>query len=130
MYRTGDLVRRTPGGVIEFLGRIDSVVKVRGFRVSADEVRTLLMRVPGVDDALVRVDADATGEKHLAALVQVREPRPDMAAFIRGELRKQAPAFMVPDTITVCEELPVSANGKVDRKWFQRQQSLEGEKHA
>lgn len=130
LYRTGDLVRRTPDGVIEFLGRIDSVVKIRGFRVSADEVRSLLIKVPGVDDAVVQVDADAAGEKHLAAVVQAREARPDMVAFIRGELRKQAPAYMVPDSITVCGELPVSANGKVDRKSFQRKPLLEGGKNV
>jgi amino acid adenylation domain-containing protein len=130
LYRTGDLVRRRSDGVIEFLGRIDSVVKIRGFRVSTDEVRSLLIKLPGIDDAVVQVSADAAGEKQLAAVVQARETRPDMVAFIRKELRKQVPIFMVPDSITVCEELPVSANGKIDRKKFQQKTLVEGEKHA
>jgi len=130
LYRTGDLVRQRPDGVVEFLGRADSVVKIRGFRVSADEVRSLLIAVPGVEDAIVAVDADVAGEKHLTAVVQARDAREDMTAYIRGELRKQVPAFMVPDRITVCDQLPVSANGKVDRRQISANPTLEGGKHV
>ncbi|WP_323121955.1 amino acid adenylation domain-containing protein [Burkholderia alba] len=115
LYRTGDIVRRRADGTLEFVGRRDRLTKIRGYRVSLDEVQVLVSRVPGVEECVVQVHEDPNGEKTLTATVQSREQRPDLSSFIRGELRKLAPPFMIPDAISVCAQLPLNANGKVDR---------------
>jgi acyl-coenzyme A synthetase/AMP-(fatty) acid ligase len=115
LYRTGDIVRRRADGTLEFVGRRDRLTKIRGYRVSLDEVQQVVSRLPCVEECVVQVREDPNGEKSLVATVQTNEPRDNMPAFIRGELRNRVPAFMIPDTIAVCAELPVNANGKVDR---------------
>ena len=130
LYRTGDIVRRRPDGAIEFIGRRDRLTKIRGYRVSVDEVQALLVRVRGVEESVVRVQEDAAGEKHLAAVIQTRDDRPDMPAFVRSELRKLVPPFMIPDTITVCAQLPLNANGKVDQNRISGTAPLLGEHHG
>ncbi|MBA2675267.1 amino acid adenylation domain-containing protein [Ramlibacter sp.] len=116
MYRTGDLVRRDAEGLIHFLGRRDRLTKIRGFRVSVDEVQALIGRIPGAEENIVEVRSNANGDTCLEAFIQSAERGNDMVAFIRGELRKAAPAYMIPERITVCAELPLNANGKVDRQ--------------
>ncbi len=116
LYRTGDVVRRRPDGVLEFVGRRDRLTKIRGYRVSVDEVAALLRRVPGVEESAVAVREDQSGQRYLAAVVQTRDERPDMPAFVRAELRKLVPPFMIPDTIDACAQLPLNANGKVDQQ--------------
>ncbi|MEA2666112.1 MAG: hypothetical protein QOI11_3056, partial [Candidatus Eremiobacteraeota bacterium] len=130
LYRTGDVVRRRPDGAIEFIGRRDRLTKIRGYRVSLDEVQALLARVPGVEESVVQVREDQAGEKYLAAVVQTREERPDMPAFVRGELRKLVPPFMIPDTITACAQLPLNANGKVDYHRIPGPAPSTGENHG
>jgi acyl-coenzyme A synthetase/AMP-(fatty) acid ligase len=71
--------------------------------------------LPCVEECVVQVREDPNGEKLLVATVQTNEQRDNMPAFIRAELRKLVPGFMIPDAIAVCAELPVNANGKVDR---------------
>jgi amino acid adenylation domain-containing protein len=116
MYRTGDLVRRDAEGLIHFLGRRDRLIKIRGFRVSVDEVQALIGRIPGAEENIVEVRTDPNGDTCLEAFIQTAEQRKDMVAFIRGELRRAAPAYMVPERITLCSELPLNAHGKVDRR--------------
>ncbi|MGS0894403.1 amino acid adenylation domain-containing protein [Burkholderia stagnalis] len=115
LYRTGDIVRRRPDGALEFVGRRDRLTKIRGYRVSLDEVQQLVSRVPCVEECIVEAREDPSGEKTLAATIQTREQYDNLAGFIRSELRKLAPPFMIPDIITVCAALPLNANGKVDR---------------
>ncbi|WP_175902513.1 amino acid adenylation domain-containing protein [Burkholderia seminalis] len=115
LYRTGDIVRRRADGTLEFVGRRDRLTKIRGYRVSLDEVQQLVSRLSCVEECVVQVREDPNGEKSLVATVQTSEQRDNMPAFIRGELRKLVPGFMIPDAIAVCAELPVNANGKVDR---------------
>ncbi|OLL28595.1 amino acid adenylation protein [Burkholderia sp. SRS-W-2-2016] len=115
LYRTGDIVRRRTDGTLEFIGRRDRLTKIRGYRVSLDEVQQLVSRLPCVEECVVQVREDRNGEKSLVATVQTNEQRDNMSAFIRSELRKLVPGFMIPDAIAVCAELPVNANGKVDR---------------
>jgi acyl-coenzyme A synthetase/AMP-(fatty) acid ligase len=115
LYRTGDLVRRHPDGQIDYLGRRDRVVKIRGFRVSLDEVQSSIARIPGVEENLVQIALDANNEKRLQAFVQSQQPHDDMVSFVKSELRKVVPPFMVPDTLTICKQLPLNANGKLDR---------------
>lgn len=115
LYRTGDIVRSGPNGLLEFLGRRDRITKIRGFRVSVDEVQLQIARIQGVDECIVELGTDPTGEKRLHAYVQASNQCFLTPSSIRSELRRFVPAFMVPDDITICSNLPLNANGKVDR---------------
>ncbi|WP_141275898.1 condensation domain-containing protein, partial [Streptomyces cacaoi] len=116
MYRTGDVVRWCEGGVLDFVGRADDQVKVRGFRVELGEVEAALTAHPRVAQAVVVVRADARGGKRLAGYVVPsgeRAPgRDELHAFLSGRL----PGHMVPSGYAVLGALPLTANGKVDRR--------------
>ncbi|MEV7548252.1 amino acid adenylation domain-containing protein [Amycolatopsis sp. NPDC089917] len=112
LYRTGDLVRHRPDGTIEFLGRIDHQVKIRGLRIELGEVDAALLRHPGVDAAVVVIAADPSGDPLLAAYV-VGEPEADT---LREHLRALLPEYMVPARWAKLSALPLTASGKVDRK--------------
>ncbi|ONB59166.1 amino acid adenylation protein [Burkholderia pseudomallei] len=115
LYRTGDRARRRADGVIEFLGRSDRLVKIRGYRVSLDELQSVLAGIPGVEEALVKVSEEATGEKRLSAIVQSGRAEPDMKAYVRRELAQRVPPFQIPDDIRIFPHIPLNANGKLDR---------------
>ncbi|MFI6925224.1 amino acid adenylation domain-containing protein [Nonomuraea spiralis] len=110
-YRTGDRVRMTGDGLIEFLGRIDDQVKVRGFRVELGEVAAALRALPQVAEAYVQPVGDGL-ERRLAAWVT---PATVDVAHVRAALRERLPDYMVPAAIGVLEALPLTPNGKVDR---------------
>jgi pyochelin synthetase len=117
LYRTGDLGRWTPDGVIEFLGREDNQVKVQGYRIELGEVEAAIRRHPAVRDVAVATRTDDRGERRLVAGVVVvtdqERPSPSsLREFIGGWL----PAYMVPAEIAILDALPVTSNGKVDRK--------------
>ncbi|HEY0640976.1 MAG TPA: amino acid adenylation domain-containing protein [Pseudonocardiaceae bacterium] len=116
MYRTGDLVRRLPDGRLEYHGRTDHQVKVRGFRVELGEIEAVLARLPGVQlaAAVARDDADGGG-RHLAGFVQA-DPAVVTPAALREHLSAALPAYMVPSALAVLPELPLTPNGKVDRR--------------
>ncbi|HEX6471812.1 MAG TPA: non-ribosomal peptide synthase/polyketide synthase [Streptosporangiaceae bacterium] len=114
MYRTGDLVRWRDGGVVEFIGRTDDQVKVRGFRIELGEIEGALAGHPGVAQCVVVVRPDGAGRKHLVAYV-VPE-RGAAGADLREHLAGLLPDYMVPRIFVTLEELPLSANGKVDRR--------------
>ncbi|MDY7094050.1 MAG: amino acid adenylation domain-containing protein [Acidobacteriota bacterium] len=120
LYRTGDLARYLPEGELDFLGRIDHQVKVRGHRIELGEIEAVLSRGPGVAQAVVLALPDARGDQTLAAFVVRREGSEDedLEAFLRPQL----PEYMVPAAILTLDELPLSANGKVDRKALAAQQ--------
>ena len=116
MYRTGDVVRWRADGVLEFVGRADEQVKVRGFRVEPGEVEAVLAAHPGVGQAVVAA-VGAPGEARLAAWLVPADPAAGMPAA--GVLREYAaghlPQFMIPASFTELASLPLSPNGKVDR---------------
>ncbi len=112
LYASGDLGRWNAAGEIEFLGRGDDQVKVRGYRVELAEVRAAMLQHPGVRDAAVTVDAG--GAARLIAYVVCGEPAPTVAA-LRDHLAALLPAYMVPSDFRVLERLPLNASGKVDR---------------
>jgi amino acid adenylation domain-containing protein len=114
LYKTGDLVRRRSTGELEFLGRIDNQVKVRGYRIELGEVETVLAQHDSVRDAAVIVRKDQ-GDKHLAAYIVPREGKTPIASELRAFLSERLPSQMVPSLFVVLEELPLSANGKIDR---------------
>nr|DAB41479.1 TPA_exp: nonribosomal peptide synthetase [Streptomyces sp. CNB091] len=116
MYRTGDLVRRRPDGTLEFLGRADDQVKVRGFRVEPGEVEAALTRLAPVASAVVTVRRGPAGDDRLVAYaVPAGEESIDPVA-VRRELASVLPDHMVPTTLVTLTELPLTANGKVDRR--------------
>ncbi|MFF8919423.1 amino acid adenylation domain-containing protein [Streptomyces sp. NPDC015032] len=118
IYRTGDRGRLRPDGRLEHLGRIDNQVKVRGFRIELDEIRTVLTEAPGVSEAAVALHredpADAATARIDAYVVLVDGPAPDVAAGIRWHLARLLPDYMLPATITTLAALPLTPNGKVD----------------
>jgi amino acid adenylation domain-containing protein len=115
MYRTGDLARWRADGTIEFLGRRDRQVKVRGFRIELEEVEDALRACAGVRDAAVVVRRDAGGSNALVAYVVPREAQAIDVAALKQQLGATLPAYMVPAAFVGLAELPLTANGKLDR---------------
>lgn len=138
LYRTGDLVQWLPGGLLEFLGRVDDQVKVRGFRVELSEISAALMKNPQVHDAATIVREERPGDKRLISYVILKQSRaaigkpaegaarkpvlaltgPEIEAAltaVQSELEQHLPFYMVPAAIVAVGALPVSANGKLDR---------------
>ena len=130
MYRSGDLVRWTEDGNLELLGRIDDQVKIRGYRIELGEIEACLRQQPAVREAVVAAKTDASGEERLVAYFVPRgtESSEDDCASasarsiscleneLRSALAAQLPHYMVPAFFVALEELPLSPNGKVDRK--------------
>jgi amino acid adenylation domain-containing protein len=113
LYRTGDLGRFRPDGTIEFLGREDLQVKVQGYRIELGEVETALSRCTGVQSAVVTVAGQRHGAKRLVGYV-VLEQGGDLDR-VREELRRDLPAYLVPQVLVTLPALPLGANGKVVR---------------
>ncbi len=116
LYKTGDLARWRADGILEFLGRIDHQVKVRGFRVELEEIEAVLNQHPAVQESVVVVREDVPGDKRLIAyLVTEVDLRPTMSE-LRGMVQAQLPEYMVPAMYVFLEALPLTINRKVDRR--------------
>jgi amino acid adenylation domain-containing protein len=113
MYRTGDLGRYREDGNLEFLGRDDHQVKLRGYRIELGEIELRLAQCAGVRQAFVMARTDAGGEKRLVAYLT---GEPADAATLRAELARHLPEYMVPAAYVTLASLPVTDNGKVDRR--------------
>ncbi|WP_227008378.1 non-ribosomal peptide synthetase [Pseudoalteromonas luteoviolacea] len=130
LYRTGDLVRWREDGELEFVGRVDHQVKIRGYRIELGEIESKLLGLSSVREAvsLVRQDSQSEANKQLVAYVvpeqALFEAEPQklaadklaLAAQCTNELKSQLPEYMVPSSVIVLEAMPLSTNGKVDRK--------------
>jgi amino acid adenylation domain-containing protein len=123
LYRTGDLVRYRQGGVLEYLGRIDHQVKVRGYRIELGEVESALRQHQQVREAVVVVSEDGRGEKRIVAYLVMAESAAvgaqvgaTTAAELRAWMRERLPEYMTPQGYVLLEEMPLTANGKVDRR--------------
>jgi natural product biosynthesis luciferase-like monooxygenase protein len=116
LYRTGDLVRRRADGAIEFLGRIDQQVKIRGHRVELGEIEAALARHPSLREAVVVVREDEPGDARLVAYATPQPGRAIAAAELRAFLRELLPEFMIPSHFVALERFPQTPNRKLDRK--------------
>ncbi|MCG8615929.1 MAG: amino acid adenylation domain-containing protein [Desulfobacterales bacterium] len=135
IYRTGDLARVLPGGDIEFIGRMDNQVKLRGFRIEPGEIESALHRIPQVKAAVVALH-DTGDDKELVAYLTPKDT-PDKAgsltpANLRELLNQQLPDYMIPAHFIVLDRLPLTDSGKVDRMALPapRQERIAGEKPA
>ncbi|MEN3304154.1 MAG: hypothetical protein V7603_356 [Micromonosporaceae bacterium] len=116
MYRTGDLVRWNADWNLEFLGRADEQVKIRGFRIELGEIEAALARCPGVAEAAVAAREDRPGARRLVAYVVSEPGNPPQVAQMRRHLATTLPDYMVPQAFVTLPRLPLSPNGKLDRR--------------
>lgn len=112
-YRTGDLVRTLPGGTLEFLGRIDNQVKIRGHRIELGEIEAALCAAPGITAAVVRAHDFGPGDQRLVGYVTGKGADPKA---LRTGLTEILPEIMIPAQIVVLESMPLTPNGKIDRR--------------
>lgn len=115
LYKTGDVVRWTSEGALEYLGRDDGQVKVRGYRIETGEIEAALRRHVAVKDALVVVREAAGGEKQLVSYLISSEEQAPRVEELREHLQQYVPNYMVPQAFVVLKEFPLMVNGKVDK---------------
>ena len=124
LYKTGDLARFHSDGTIEYLGRIDHQVKLRGFRIELGEIESVLRSYPGVADACVVVREDHPGDARLVGYYVPEHEQWDRINDVRKFLKRRLPAYMVPALVEI-HNLPLSPNGKLDRRALPRPEMLE-----
>ena len=128
IYKTGDLVHYRPDGNLEYVGRIDHQVKIRGFRIELEEIEAILNHHPAVQESVVVVREDESGDQRLVAYVVLHLEQTLENAELRCFLQHKLPNYMAPTTFVRLEALPLTPNGKVDRRalplpdWSQRNQ--------
>jgi amino acid adenylation domain-containing protein/non-ribosomal peptide synthase protein (TIGR01720 family) len=115
LYKTGDLVRWLADGTLEYIGRNDFQVKIRGFRIELEEIERVIGQQPGIKQAVV-VDRKRGDNQYLAAYVIGTTGAVVDSAGLKAAMADKLPAYMVPDTLTQLETMPMSVNGKLDRK--------------
>ena len=117
LYRSGDLARRLPDGDLDYLGRIDDQVKIRGFRIELGEIENVLATHPAVREVVVVARADTPGaEKRLVAYIVARGEERLTVESVREHLLTRLPEYMVPSALVALEHLPLTTNGKIDRR--------------
>jgi amino acid adenylation domain-containing protein len=116
MYKTGDLVRYRPDGNLVFLGRLDDQVKIRGFRVELNEIEAALVGHPGIREAVVIATEGVPGDRRLVAYVVPRQALTLAEQQVRGFLQQKLPDYMLPARFVFLDSLPLTSNGKVDRR--------------
>jgi amino acid adenylation domain-containing protein len=114
LYDTGDRVRRLPNGQIQYLGRRDTQVKLRGYRIELEEIEKTLLRYPGIERAIAIIREDRPGDQRLVAYTISRQVL-DTKSMLHT-LGQSLPRYMLPNVIVPLETLPLTANGKIDRK--------------
>jgi len=116
LYKTGDLARYLPSGLIQFLGRVDEQVKIRGFRIELGEIENVLHSHPAILECAVAALDDASGDKKLVAYAVLRPGTALTISSVHDFLKEKLPDFMLPAALVLLDALPLSANGKIDRK--------------
>jgi non-ribosomal peptide synthetase-like protein len=115
IYRTGDLVHAEPNGTFFYHGRIDSQVKLRGYRIELEAIESVLVRSPGIREAACRVQGEGATEMLAAHVIPVDLKNPPHVEQLKDELRRALPAYMMPGAFGVIDELPRTAGGKLRR---------------
>lgn len=115
LYKTGDLARYLPNGEIEYIGRVDHQVKVRGFRIELLEIEALLIQHPQVREAVVAVHSSQADSQQIVAYIVPQSQTPTIRE-LHGFLESKLPSYMLPNAFVILETLPLTPNGKVDRK--------------
>ena len=116
LYRTGDLARYRGDGDVEFLGRLDDQIKIRGFRVEPGEVEAVLLELPSVATSAVLAPEDDHGQRRLVAYIVAKSSSWLSMDEIRDHLRSRLPNYLVPDGIVILDALPLMPSGKLDRE--------------
>ena len=115
LYKTGDLARYLPNGLIEYIGRIDNQIKLRGLRIEISEIEAVLLQFPDITDAVVISQENTTGDTQLIAYL-VTHSEHLSPSTIRQFLQNKLPSYMIPTRFVFLESLPLTPNGKIDRK--------------
>ncbi len=116
LYRTGDRVRLQPDGELVYLGRYDNQIKLRGYRIELDEIQAALIALPDIREAVVVVIGSTDHDRRLGAYLVLNEGVAPQVSAWRATLSERLPDHMIPSHFVVLEQLPLTANGKVDRK--------------
>ena len=116
IYKTGDRAKYLPGGNIEFIGRIDNQVKIRGFRIELGEIESALAQYPHIEQSVVIAREDVPGDKRLVAYVVPKQDQTIPTEEIRSFLQETLPNYMIPGFFVILEQMPLTPNGKIDRK--------------
>ncbi|MFN6515779.1 MAG: non-ribosomal peptide synthase/polyketide synthase [Nostoc sp. CreGUA01] len=116
LYKTGDLARYLPDGNIEYLGRVDNQVKIRGFRIELGEIEAALSQHPHVQASCIIAREDTAGDKRLVAYIVPQPEQTATVSVLRQFLKSKLPEYMVPSAIVILESIPLTPNGKVDRR--------------
>ncbi len=128
IYKTGDLARYRATGEYDFLGRLDYQIKLRGYRIELGEIETVLSLQPGVQEATVIAREDTPGDKRLVAYVVLDQQQQTSTEELQNALAQQLPSYMVPSAFVYMDELPLTSNGKVDRRKLPAPTASRGEK--
>ncbi len=115
VYKTGDLVKMHANGNLEFLNRMDNQVKIRGFRIELDEIEACILKSTFVEQCVVIVREDVPGNKYIAAYLKEKNTKTDIKK-LRKDLMQQLPDYMLPASFSIVDEIPLTPNGKIDRK--------------
>lgn len=133
LYRTGDLVRYNPQQQLEFISRLDAQVKIRGFRIELGEIEALLKQQSGINDAVVAAKADQHGNDVLVAYLQIPQALGKLDSDVKQQLEQalaqNLPSYMVPQAYRLIEQIPLSANGKIDRNKLAAPQADDFNRH-
>nr|MBA2284933.1 amino acid adenylation domain-containing protein [Ktedonobacteraceae bacterium] len=116
LYKTGDWARYLPDGTLEYLGRRDQQVKVRGIRIELGEIEAVLNEHPAINEAVVAVREDVPGDQRLVAYIVLHDAQSITASDLQRHLNKEVPASMVPGSFVFLDSFPLMPNGKVDRQ--------------
>ncbi|HEX8495517.1 MAG TPA: amino acid adenylation domain-containing protein [Pyrinomonadaceae bacterium] len=131
LYRTGDVGRYLANGQIEFLGRRDQQIKIRGFRIELGEIESVLNQHPSIRDTVVVAREETTGDRRLVAyVVPVADEEAASAGELRRYLKENLPDYMVPSSFVRLEQMPLTPNGKVDRRALPEPSQIEVERDA
>jgi acyl-CoA synthetase (AMP-forming)/AMP-acid ligase II/acyl carrier protein len=116
LYKTGDQARFLPDGQLAFMGRIDHQIKIRGYRIEPNEIMSVLNGHPSVQTSLVVAREDTSGDKRLVAYVVLASGETATAGSLRETLAERLPDYMVPATFVQIDSMPLTPNGKIDRR--------------